>query len=157
VAYPDGFTYISGPYDLRRFQVLSTATFKARAPVSLGGARTIQESTASNLYIAGIAMNDAANSVYGSEILVMIPNEQTVFATICDTGLAASALSAGFSYNFKKSGNNFRLDTASQATARVTIVPRGDGTTLDSTDSSVYVQFLQTFVYPFASVASTAF
>jgi len=156
VAYPDGFTYISGPYEMRRFTVLSTATFKARAPVSIGGARTIQESTASNLYIAGIAMNDAANSIYGSEILVMVPNEQTVFATICDTGLAASVLSAGFSYNFKKSGNNFRLDTASQATARVTIVPRGDGTTLDSTDSSVYVQFLGQFVYPFASQVSTA-
>ena len=154
--FSDGFTYVSGPYEVRRFNVLSTATFKARAPVSIGGARTIQESTASNNYIAGIAMNDAANSIYGSEILVMIPNEQTVFATICDTGLAASVLSAGFSYNFKKSGNNFRLDTASQATARVTIVPRGDGTTINSADSSVFVQFLQTFVYPYASLASTA-
>ena len=155
MAYPDGFTYVSGPYELRRFNVLSTATFKARVPVNLSAARVIQEMPIVSNYITGIAMNDAANSIYGSEILVMVPNEQTVFATITDTGLAASVLSQGFSYNIKKSGNNFRLDTASQATARVTIVPRGDGTTIDSTDSSIFVQFLQTFIYPFASVAST--
>ena len=140
---------------MRRFTVLSTATFKARAPVSLGAARTIQESTVTNNYIAGIAMNDAANSIYGSEILVMVPNEQTVFATIVDTGVAASALSAGLSYPFKKSGNNFRIDTTSQTSARLTLVPRGDGSTLTSADSSIFVQFLQTFIYPFASVAST--
>lgn len=155
--YPDGFTYISGPYEIRRFNILSTATFKARVPVSLTGARTVKESSVTETFLTGIAMNDAANSIYGSEILVLVPNEQTVFATITDTGLAASALSAGFSYNYKKSGNNFRLDTASQATARVTIVPRGDGSTIASADSSIYVQFAGNFIYPYASQSSIVF
>src|SRR5580765_5823780 len=120
MAYPDGFTYVSGPYELRRFNVVSTATFKKGCLVNLNAARTIQEYgvAAGGNYITGIAQNDAASSVYGSEILVMVPNEQTVFATLCNTGLAASVLSQGFSYNVKKSGNNFRLDTASQASAR---------------------------------------
>ncbi len=155
--YPDGFTYVSGPYEIRRFNVLSTATFKARVPLEMGPARTVRESITSETFLVGIAMNDAANSIYGSEILVMVPNSQTVFATICDTGLAASALSAGFSYNYKKSGNNFRIDTASQASARVTIVPRGDGTTINSADSSIHVQFLQNFIYPYNSNASITF
>ena len=82
MAYPDGFTYISGPYELRRFNALSTATFKARNPVMLLGARTVGESSAAtNPFLIGIAQNDAANSIYGGEILVLVPNQATVFAT----------------------------------------------------------------------------
>ena len=72
MAYPDGFTYVSGPYEIRRFNVLSTATFKARVPLEMGPARTVRESITSETFLVGIAMNDAANSIYGSEILVMV-------------------------------------------------------------------------------------
>ena len=151
MAYPDGFTYVSGPYDLRRFQVASTATFKARNPVSLGAARTVIEATAINGSFIGIAQNDAANSIYGNEILVLVPTEQTVFATKVQTGVATSATSAGFAYAIEKSGDYLRLDSDSQATAKVIIVARGDGTTVASADSSVFVQFLKDLETPFAS------
>jgi len=155
MAYPDGFTYISGPYELRRFTALSTATFKGRNPVMLGGTRTVIEaSVATAPGIIGIAMNDAANSIYGGEILVMVPNEQTVFATKVQTGVAASALSAGQAYNLEKAGDYFRVDTDSQASAKAVIVPRGDGTTINSADSSVFVQFMKDWIYPFGSNAS---
>jgi hypothetical protein len=155
VAYPDGFTYVSGPYELRRFNVASTATFKARNPVMLGGARTVIEpSVTTNPGVIGICLNDAASSIYGTEILVLVPNEQTVFATKVPTGVAASALSAGQAYNIAKSGDYFRVDTTSQASAKVVIVPRGDGSTINSVDSSVFVQFAMNWIYPFDSNAS---
>ena len=154
MAYPDGFTYISGPYDLRRFQVLSTATFKARNPVTVDGSKRIAEATAASTSIAGIAQNDAANSIYGNEILVLIPTEQTVFATKVQTGVAASALSANLAYNIEKSGDYLRVDTDSQASARCVIVPRGDASTINSADSSVHVVFLKDLLSPFASNAS---
>lgn len=154
MAYADGFTYISGPYELRRMNVASTATFRARNPVSLNGARDVIEATAINGSVIGVAQNDAANSIYGNEILVLVPQENTVFATKVQTGVAASALSAGIAYAIEKSGNFLRVDTDSQATAKVIIVPRGDGTTADSADSSVFVQFLKNVLTPFASNAS---
>lgn len=154
MAYPDGFTYISGPYEIRRMNILSTATFLARNPVSIDGSRRVIEATAINNTIFGVAQNDAASSIYGAEILVLVPNEQTVFATKVQTGTAASALSAGFAYALEKAGNYLRVDVDSQATAKVQIVPRGDGTTINSADSSVYVQFLQASLAPFASTTS---
>lgn len=155
MAYPNGFHYVSGPYDIRRFNVLSTATFLAGNPVMLSGARVcIEASSATAPYIAGIAMNDAADSIYGSEILVLVPNEQTVFAAKVQTGVAASALSAGFAYATEKSGNYIRVDTDSQATPKVMIVPRGDGTTIDSADSTVFVSFLKDVIGPYGSNAS---
>ena len=155
MAFPLGFTHISGPYELRRFNILSTATFKGRNPVMLGGARTVIEaSIASAPGIIGIAQHDAASSIYGGEILVMVPNEQTVFATQVQTGVAASALSAGAAYNLEKAGDYFRVDTDSQASAKVVIVPRADGTTINSADSSVFVQFMKDWIYPFGSNAS---
>lgn len=157
MAYTDGFTYISGPYDLRRFNVLSTATFLKGAPVMMNGARLIIEaSSATAPYIAGIAQNNAASSIYGTEILVLVPNEQTVFAAKVQTGVAASALSAGQAYALEKAGNHIRIDTDSQATPKVMIVPRGDGTTIDSTDSTVHVVFLKDVIAPFGSNASAA-
>src|SRR5262245_29787853 len=140
---------------MRRFTVASTATFKGRNPVMLSGARTVIEaSVTTSPGIIGIAQNDAANSVYGGEILVLIPNEQTVFATKVQTGVAASALSAGAAYNLEKAGDFFRVDTDSQASAKAVLVPRGDGTTINSVDSSVYVQFMKDWIYPFGSNAS---
>ena len=155
MAYPLGFTYISGPYEIRRFNILSTATFKGRNPVQLGGARTVIEaSVATSPGIIGIAMNDAANSIYGSEILVLVPNQETVFATQVQTGVAASALSAGAAYNLEKAGDYWRVDTDSQASAKAVIVPRGDGTTVNSADSSVFIQFMANWLYPYSSTAS---
>lgn len=155
MAFPLGFTYISGPYELRRFNILSTATFKGRNPVQLGGARTVIEaSVTTSPGIIGIAMNDAANSIYNGEILVMVPNQETVFATQVQTGVAASALSAGQAYNLEKAGDYWRVDTDSQASAKAVIVPRGDGTTINSADSSVFVQFMANWLYPYSSTAS---
>ena len=154
MAYALGFTYVSGPYEIRRANILSTATFLARNPVSLDGSRRVIESTAINNSVFGVAQNDAGSSIYGGEILVMVPNEQTVFATQVQTGVAASALSAGFAYALEKAGNYLRVDIDSQATAKVQIVSRGDGTTINSADSSVFVQFLGASLLPFASTTS---
>ena len=150
MAYPDGFNYISGPWTIRRFPVLSTATFRARNPVSVNAAGTVEEYTSVHTAIAGISMSNAADSIYGDEILVGIPTEETVFAVKVQTGVATSALTAFNALDIEKSGNFWRVDTDSTTTLVVTIIPRGDGTTdALSDDSTVNVQFVKDRIAPF--------
>ena len=156
--YPTlGFRYIQGQSELRRSAVSSTATFLAGNPVTLSDDRTLIEADSDSTAIFGIAENDAADTLPGTQsglILVRVPYPDTVFALPVQTDAASSILSIGQSYNIEKSGNHFRLDTDSQGTSMVTIVPRGDGSTIDSADSSVYVQFLGDRLGVFNSQAS---
>lgn len=163
MTYAAGFTYVSGPYDIRRSVASSAQTFTRGQPVSLEGlGNTVKIATSASSSIFGIALQDATVSLYNSEVLVLVPNEQTVFASFC-TGAAASLLSAGLFYNLKttitqiststgvQTGyNNLVVDSSSTASALVGIVSRGDGTTVDSGDSSVFVQFLGNKLAPFA-------
>lgn len=163
MAYAPGFTYVSGPYDIRRSVISSGQTYTRGQPVTLEGlGNTVKIATSASSSIFGIALQDAGQSIYGSEVLILVPNEQTVFASFC-TGAAASALSAGLFYNLKTtvttvstitgvqtSYANLVVDSSSTASALVGIVSRGDGTTVDSTDSSVFVQFLGNKLAPFA-------
>jgi hypothetical protein len=57
--------------------------------------------------------------------------------------------------DLEKSGNYLIGNEDSQTSPLVTIVPRGDGSTLDSADSTVYVHFLGNALSPFGSNAST--
>jgi len=150
MAYPVGFTYISGPMFVREFNLTSTATFKQNNPVVISGAGTIIESGGTTNTIAGFAVHDAANSVPAGKVLVMIPAEgRTVFASIVTTGVAASALSSGATLGMAKSGNSWYA-TGSPTTALFVVVPREDGSTIDSTDSSIFIQVLGGVVRPFA-------
>ena len=143
MAYPLGFTYVKGPIRYLLSTISSTCTVKARNPVSLTGlGRTIVEASSTQSSVWGIATHDAADSIYPGKMLVEIPTEQTIYATQVQTGVAASALSAGQAYAIEKSGNYIRLDADSQVTAKLLIVPRDDGSTVDSNDSSVFVSFL---------------
>ena len=159
MAYPDGFTHIQGPYELRRSTLSSTATVRAGNPVTFSDDRTIIEAASDTTAIYGIIQHNAADSLGGSLVnaaLILVPTECTVFAVKLQTGVATSATSPGQSYGIEKSGNYFRLDTDSQATPMVTIVERGDGTTVDSADSTVYVQFLKDRIAPWGSNASVS-
>jgi hypothetical protein len=153
-SYADGFSYVKGPFETFVSVISSTATFRKGAPLTFSDDRTLIEADSDTTALVGIALHDAANSVYAGKALVqkILPN--TVFATKIETDATASILSAGQSYNIEKSGNNLRLDVDSQASPRVTIVPREDGTTVLSNDSSVWVTFLQDFVGLYASNAS---
>lgn len=147
MAYPDGFNYVSGPIPRRVWSdISSTATFRARNPVTLSDDRTIIEAASDSTAIYGIATNNAADSLPGvltNKVLIEIPEPETIYATKVQTGVATSVYSVGQSYGIEKSGNFLRLDTDSQATAMCTVV--GDqlgGPAVRSADSSVFVRFL---------------
>lgn len=159
MAFPNrGFQYVQGTYELRRSAVSSTATFKAGNPVTLSDDRTLIEADSDSTAIFGIAQNDAGDSLAGAGNTglcnVLIPYPDTVFEVKIETDVAGSALSIGQSYNIEKSGDYLRVDVDSQATPFVTIVPRGDGSTLDSANSTIYVQFLKDKIGVFGSNAS---
>lgn len=157
MAYPAGFTYVRGTRNTFWSTVSSTATFRAGNPVTYSDDRSLIEAASDTTAIVGIALHNAADSLGGGRVnqcLVLIPASDTVFATLVQTGVATSATSVGQSYNLEKSGNFLRLDTDSQTSPRLVIVPRADGSTVDSEDSSVFVQFLMDFVAPFGSNAS---
>lgn len=159
MAYPDGFTYVEGPYNIRWSTVSSVATFRIRNPVVMEDvARTLNEVDSGSTGIYGIALSNAADSIGGplaGKIPVMVPTEQTVFATKVQTGVAASGLEIGETFDIEKSGNFYRVDTDSKSSARVVLVERGtSGAAIDSADSSVHIQFLKNAIYPFGSNAS---
>ena len=153
-SYADGFSYVKGPFETFVSVISSTATFRKGAPLTYSDDRTLIEAGSDTTALVGIALHDAANSVYAGKALVqkILPN--TIWATKIETDVSASAISAGQAYNIEKSGNNLRLDVDSQSTPMVVIVPREDGTTIDSGDSSVWVTFVQNQVGLYASNAS---
>ena len=148
MAYQPGFTYVSGPVQLREFNLASTATVKANNPVMLNGASDIIESLATSQVFAGFIQHDAANSVPAGKCLVLVPTERAIFASIVTGGVAASGLSSGATLGHAKTGNNFYV-TGSPTTAIYVVVPREDGSTIDSTDSSVWVQVIGQQIRPF--------
>ena len=154
MAYPPGFTYVYGPVQIREFNLTSTTTVKINNPVMISGAGTIIESLATAQTLAGFIQHDAANSVPAGKCLVMVPSERAVFASIVTGGVAASALSSGATLGHAKTGNNFYV-TGSPTTAIYVVVPREDGSTIDSTDSSVWVQVIGQQHRPFGLEAPT--
>ena len=148
MAYQPGFTYVSGPVFIREFNLLSTTTVKANNPVMLSTGANIAESLATSQTLAGFILHDAANSVPAGKCLVQVPTERTVFASIVTGGVAASALSSGATLGHAKAGNNFYV-TGSPTTAIYVVVPREDGSTIDSTDSSIFVQVIGQQIRPF--------
>src|SRR5574341_1560486 len=152
-----GFEYRSGPFECYLSTISSTATFRAGNPLTLSDDRTLIEAASDTTAVVGIALSNAADSLGGSLagkalVLKLLPG--MVFETTVQTGVASSALSTAQSYGIEKSGNFLRIDPDSQATVLVSIVGYPDGTTVDSTNSSVMVQFLQNVVGLFASNAS---
>lgn len=156
MALINGFQYVQGPYKTFLSTISSTATFKAFNPVAYGLGRTLVEATSADTVIVGIAQHDAANSIYAGKCLVLAVFPETVFATKTRTNIAASNLSAGIAMDITKSGN-YIMPADSRATAAVIIVPRQDGSTIDSTDSSIWVQFLTAKMGPYASSTSTLY
>lgn len=160
MAYPNGFTYVSGPARYVWSAVSSTATFRAFNPVTLGLGRVVSEANSLSTQIYGIAMNNAADSLPGigaGRTLVLIPEPETVFATKIQTGVATSATSAGETWGIEKSGNHFRIDTDSRVTPFLVIVGDQFGTTVNSDDSSVFVRFLGSVLGMYSSSNSTTF
>jgi len=137
--------------------IASAATFTAGNPVALDGARNLIWGNSDTTQFFGIALNDAGDSLPGigaGKALVAIPEPETVFSTICETGEVASALSVGQTYGLERSGNYMRINPDSQATTHVVIVGRQDGQTIDSADSSVFVRFLGASLGLLSSAAS---
>ena len=155
-SYGNGFQYVSGTHKTFWSTVSSTATFKAGNPVQYGLGRTLTEADSQATMIVGIAQHDAANSIIAGQILVLAAYPDTVFASKIATNIAGSALSVGQAMDLTKSGN-FVRPANSRVTPAVVIVPREDGSTIDSTDSSIWVQFLGVKFGPYASSASTIF
>ena len=144
MAYPLGFTWVKGPFEIIESVISSSCTVRRGVPVSVSSVgRVIREYISTDTCLLGIAQHDAANSFPGraGRMLVLIPTPDTVFATQVQTGVATSALSPGQGFALEKSGNFFRVDVDSVATPPVYIVPRENWATCDSADSSVWVKF----------------
>ena len=157
MAYPQGFTYVSGPVFIREFNSESTATYAALQPVMLSNNNfKITESSGTASSIVGFSMHRAVDSVPAGKVLVSIPADRTIYASICSNNIAASALSSGLTMGIAKSGNTFYSVAAGSAvTALFVIVPREDGSTIDSTDSSVWVQVLSANQRVFGQASAT--
>ena len=145
-----GFGYVSGPLSIRAFNLKSTATVKAFMPVRVNGAGDLIESQGTDSILAGFILHDAANSVPPGKALVMVPTAQTVFVGTAAAGVTASVASSQLTLGQFKSGNSWYLDASgSTVSALYVVVPREDGSTLDSTDSSIWVQVIQETTSPF--------
>jgi hypothetical protein len=156
MAVLSGFQYVSGPMRMVLSTVSSTATFKAFNPVTLSDDRTLIEADSDTTAVMGIAQQDAANSIYAGKCLVLVPENTTVFESKITTTAVASEISMGQSVNIEKFGDYLWPDEDSQSTPMVTIVPRDDGSTLDSTNSSIRVVFLGDKIGVFGSNASVS-
>jgi len=158
--YPNGWTYVSGPAPRMIWSTTSsTATFKAFNPVTLSDDHSVIEAASDTTTILGIAQHDAAQSLGGiraNQILVALPQQETVYAVKIENGESASALSIGMAYGIEKSGNYLRPDPDSRVTPHVVLVGRDNGTLIDSTDSSVFVRFLGDSLGLYTSAASIA-
>ena len=157
MAYLQGFQYVSGPVFIREFNSESTATYAALQPVMLSNNNfKITESSGTASSIVGFSMHRAVDSVPAGKVLVSIPADRTIYASICSNNIAASALSSGLTMGITKSGNTFYSVAAGSAvTALFVIVPREDGSTIDSTDSSVWVQVLSANQRVFGQASAT--
>ncbi len=145
-----GFNYVSGPLTIRAFNLNSAATVKAFMPCRVNGAGNLIESQGTDSVLAGFILHDAANSVPPGKALVMVPTAQTVFIGTAASGVGASTASSQLTLGQFKSGNSWYLDASgSTVSALYVVVPREDGSTLDSTDSSIWVQAIQEVVTPY--------
>lgn len=155
MTYPNGWHYVKGPMKMVWSDVSSTATFRAKNPVILGLGHTVCNFASSDdTAIYGIATSDAADSLGGvlaGKQLVMIPTEDTVFAIKVGTGGTASELSASKSFEIEISGNYVIGNEDSTTTPFVIVVPRDDGSTIDSADSTVWVNILKGRLGPFGA------
>lgn len=159
MAYVDGFTYIQGPFQIRKSTLSVGQTFKRGTPVTLSDDRTVIEVASDTSFVFGIAMHDAADSIggptQGTVAEIGVPTMETVFAVKVTGGVAASALSVGEALSMATASDAFRFVGARSAgSEHVVIVPRADGTTIDSDDSSVYVQFIGNVLGVFGSNTS---
>jgi hypothetical protein len=146
---------VSGPADIRAFNLASTATVKAFQPVKINAAGAIVESLGTDSVLAGFILHDAANSVPPGKCLVMVPNDDTIFAGTAAAGLTSNT-SSGQTLGVTKSGNSWYLEvSASTKIGMFIVVLREDGSTIDSNDSSVWVQVIQGASYPFHAAVST--
>ena len=152
MAYPQGFTYVSGPKFIREFNLASACTVVAFQPVVTDSTGSIIESLATMAWLTGFILHRAVDSVPAGKCLVMIPGERTIWASICTAGATAANLASRNTGFHVKSGNSFYFDASahsSYASNLYTIVPREDGSTIDSTDSSIWVQVNQAALVPF--------
>ena len=156
MAYPLGFTYVSGDVERVWSDVSSTATFLRGMVVTLSNDHTVIAAASDTTTIYGVAENDAANSLAGAsgKALILVPNRDTIFASQVQTGVATSATSQGMSYNLEQAGNYLRVDTDSRTTPLVQIVGDQYGNTVRSVDSSVFVKFLGNVIGIYGSNAS---
>jgi len=156
LAYPQGFTFVSGPLFVREFNLASACTVAALQPVKLDAHGDIVESLGTDSILAGFIVHRAIDSVPAGKCLVAIPADgRTVWAGICASTVTQSATSSGATLGMIKSGNSWYLSkSASTVTAIFVVVPREDASTFDSTDSSVFVQVLGIVPRPFNESAA---
>jgi hypothetical protein len=142
--YPNGFSLLKGPRETFMSVISSTATFVKGQPLTYSDDRTLLEAVSDTTAVVGVAMHDAADTLPGPYAGVALVQKVLPGQTwVCQAGNphVTSGLSAGQTLGLEKSGNY--SVASSTGTRHVVIVPRDDGsTTVDSADSSIFVEFL---------------
>jgi hypothetical protein len=126
--------------------VASAATFAAFQPLRLNAASDVAESLATQNQLLGFSLARAIDSLPAGKVNVLVPTAQAIFASL--TTAAASDVSSGVTGGMVKSGNSWYF-IPSGISNLFTVVPREDGSTLVSTDSSVWVQVNGAALRPF--------
>ena len=154
MGYQDGFTYVSGPAPkVILSTVSSVCTGRARNPVTLDARGFVIDVASDATAIFGILQHNAADSLV-NKCYIEMPTQYTVYATKVQTGAATSIFSYGRGYAIEKSGNHFRLDTDSQLTPMLSLIPRDNGAMVDSDDSSVWVTWFADVLGVWGSTSS---
>ena len=142
MAIPYGFSYVKGPVKYVLSALSSVATFKERCPVTIDDDCNVIEAASDSTAIFGISAHAAADSLPAGYCLIEVPTADTIYAGRIGTSASASEASIGRGCDIEKLANHFILNEDSQASTMVVIVPRDDGSTLRSADSSVHFSFL---------------
>lgn len=152
MAYPQGFSYVKGPLVIQEFTQASATTFSVNSPVMIDSTGSIIESKATSGYLTGFALSNSSASVPAGKTLVFIPNERNIIVSICTTAASAANCASGSTGFHVKSGNTFFFvpsGVSAFGTNMYVIVPREDGSTIDSTDSSVWLVVNAAALSPF--------
>ena len=138
---PEGLTPARGPWEYRRFNTDSAATYAKGCLVMLNGARNVVEFTSASTQYLGIAMSHSTASLPAGKVMVALPADNcTAYADLL-AGIGTSELSFGEAGCIQKSGNLMSYYT-NQTASVFSVIAQIVGP-VDSDSSRVEVAFVK--------------
>jgi hypothetical protein len=106
-----GFVLSSGPWVIRQFDSLSTATFKKGDLLKFAVGRTVTAYASDSSSYVGIAMHDSVNSLPAGKVLVGIPIDGCTAYADVSAGITSSSLSFGHAHTVCQQGDHLSVIT----------------------------------------------